>query len=374
MAESRLFKPLKIGNVEVKHRIGMPSLTRLRADQDRVPTPMMKEYYAQRAAVPGTLILAEGTCVSPAACGGWPGAPGLWSRAQIAAWREITDAVHARGCFIFCQLFALGRAGQVEVAEKEGIDIIAPSALPIDENSPVPRAMSVQDIQEMTRDFAVASRNAIDAGFDGVECHGANGYLLDQFIQDTSNIRDDDYGGSVENRSRFIHEVMQAMADAVGSERVGLRLSPFSTFQGMKMKDPIPQFSDIIGKAKALKLAYLHLVESRISGSEDCHGNTESLDFAYKLWDGPLLVAGGYKAANARKLVDESYPNKDIVVMFGRYFLSNPDLVFRIKEGVEFNAYDRRTFYSSDPVTVGYLDYPLSAEFLARQKLSVLPA
>jgi NADPH2 dehydrogenase len=372
MAESRLFKPLKIGNVEVKHRIGMPSLTWQRATNDRVPTPLMKEYYGQRASTPGTLLITEGTLVSPSAGGGFANGPGIWSQDQVTAWRAITDEVHNKGCFIFCQLFAMGRAADVEVAKSEGISIIAPSALPMDENSPVPQAMAIQEIKQTVRDFAKASENAISAGFDGVECHIANGYLLDQFIQDVSNKRDDQYGGSVENRSRFPNEVMKAMADAVGPEAVGLRLSPWSPFQGMRMEDPIPQFTDIINKASQLNLAYLHLVESRMSGAEDWEGN-DRLDFAYKLWRGPILVAGGYKPADAQKLVDEEHPGRDIVVMFGRYFIANPDLVYRIKEGLELNAYDCKTFYISNSA-VGYLDYPLSMEYLESEKVSISSA
>ncbi|KIX00587.1 uncharacterized protein Z518_09652 [Rhinocladiella mackenziei CBS 650.93] len=368
MSESRLFKPLKIGNVEVKHRIGMAPLTRLRATDHRVPTPLMKEYYGQRASVPGTLIIAEGTFVSPSAAGGFANAPGIWSQDQIAAWRVITDEVHARGSFIFCQLFAMGRAANIEVAKREGVSIVAPSAVPIDQDSPIPRAMEIQEIQQTVYDFAEAAENAIRAGFDGVECHGANGYLLDQFTQDTSNKRDDEYGGSVENRSRLLHDVLKAMTTAVGPKRVGLRLSPWSPFQGMRMQDPIPQFTDIIHKAKRLHLAYLHLVESRVSGSEDFE-SSDRLDFAYRLWKGPLLVAGGYTPADARKLVDQEHPDKDIVVMFGRHFIANPDLVYRIQEGLELSAYDRKTFYVSCSA-VGYSDYPFSTKYLGSQKVN----
>jgi NADPH2 dehydrogenase len=363
MIQSRLFQPLKIGNVEVKHRIGMPSLTRCRATDNRVPTPLMKKYYSQRASIPGTLMIVEGTLISPSAAGGFLNGPGIWSKDQIVAWKEITDEVHAKGCFIFCQLFAMGRAANTEVAKSEGISIVAPSAIPIDENSQTPRAMAIQEIEQSVRDFATASENAISAGFDGVECHGANGYLIDQFIQDTSNQRNDLYGGSVENRSRFINEIMKAMADAVGPERVGLRLSPWSQFQGMGMTNPITQFTDIIRKASQLNLAYLHLVESRVSGAEDYSLSNERLDFAYRLWSGPILVAGGYKPVDAQRLVDEEYPDKDIVVMFGRYFIANPDLVYRIREGVALNAYDRKTFYISKS-SLGYVDYPLSMEYL----------
>jgi NADPH2 dehydrogenase len=367
MAESRLFKPLKIGNVEVKHRIGMAPLTRLRANEDRVPVPMMKEYYGQRASVPGTLIITEGTCVSPSACGGFSNAPGIWSKEQVAAWRTITDEVHRKGSFIFCQLFAMGRSATVDVAKKEGISIVGPSAIPIEEGAPIPRPMTIEEIKQSVQDFATASENAISAGFDGVECHGANGYLTDQFIQDVSNNRDDEYGGSVENRSRFIYEIMKAVVDTVGPERVGLRLSPWSRFQGMKMDNPIPQFTDIIDKANHLNLAYLHMIESRVSGSEDQNGG-EQIDFAYKLWNRPLLVAGGYKLADAQKLVDEEYPDKNIVVIFGRHFIANPDLVYRFKEGLELSAYERKTFYTSDSA-VGYVDYPFSAEYLASEKV-----
>ncbi|KAK7426685.1 hypothetical protein QQZ08_006863 [Neonectria magnoliae] len=365
MAEQRLFKPLKIGNLEVKHRIGMAPLTRLRATVDRIPVPLMKEYYGQRASVPGTLIISEGTFVSPSVCGGFPNAPGIWSKEQIAAWRTITDEVHRRGSFIFCQIFGMGRAADVELAKKEGVTIQGPSAIPIDEDSPVPQPMTVEEIKQTVQDFATAAKNAISAGFDGVECHAANGYLVDQFIQEMSNKRNDEYGGSVENRSRFINEIMKAVVDAIGPERTGLRLSPWSSFQGMKMENPIPQFSDIIDKASQAKLAYLHLIESRVSGSDDCEGS-EGLDFAYKLWNGPLLVGGGYKLADAQKLVDEQYPDKDIVVMFGRHFISNPDLVYRFKEGLKLGAYNRKAFYTSNS-PVGYVDYPFSAEYLATQ-------
>lgn len=365
MAEQRLFKPLKIGNMELKHRIGMAPLTRLRANDDHVPVPLMKEYYGQRAAMPGTLIIAEGTFISPSACGGFENAPGIWSEEQVTAWRTITDEVHRKGCFIFCQLFGMGRAANVEVARKEGVSIVGPSAIPIDEGSPVPRPLTIKEIKQTVQDFAAASENAIAAGFDGVECHGANGYLVDQFIQDLSNKRDDEYGGSVENRSRFINEIMKAVVDAVGAERVGLRLSPWSPFQGMRMANPIPQFTDIIDKANRLNLAYLHLVESRVSGSEDYEGS-ERLDFAYDLWSGPLLVAGGYEPANAQRLVDEEYPDNNIVVMFGRCFISNPDLVYRIKKDLELSLYQRNTFYIINSA-VGYVDYTFSAEYLSSE-------
>jgi NADPH2 dehydrogenase len=366
--QSRLFKPLKIGDMDIQHRIGMAPLTRCRANHDRVPTPLMKEYYAQRCAVPGTLIISEGTFVS-ASCGGFPSAPGIWREDQVAAWKTITDEVHSRGCFMFCQIFAMGRAADFEVARKEGTQIIAPSAIPIEEGAAVPRAMTIDEIQQIVLDFIEASKNAIRAGFDGVEIHGANGYLLDQFIQDVSNKRRDDYGGSVENRSRLLDEVIKAVVGAIGPKRVGLRLSPWSTFQGMRMDDPVPQFTDVIKKASQSDIAYLHLVESRTSGATDSDAQ-DRLDFAYDLWNGPLLVAGGYTPLEAQKLVDESYPEKDIIVIFGRFFISNPDLIFRVKEGLKLSPYNRETFYALQSA-VGYVDYPLSKEYLlGRQEVS----
>ncbi|OQD81317.1 hypothetical protein PENANT_c028G04120 [Penicillium antarcticum] len=362
MPQSRLFKPLQIGNIEVKHRIGMAPLTRFRATEDRVPTPLMKEYYSQRAAVPGTLIISEGTFIS-ATCGGFPHAPGIWREDQVDAWRTITDEVHRKGCYIYCQLFAMGRAADVAVARKEGFPIVAPSAIPIEEGAAMPQAMTIQEIKQNIQDFIDASKNALRAGFDGVEIHGANGYLLDQFIQDVSNKRDDEYGGSVVNRSRLLNEVIESVVNAIGSERVGLRLSPWSTFQGMRMEDPIRQFRDVINNASRSDVAYLHLVESRISGSTDYDGH-DRLDFAYDLWHGTLLVAGGYTPQEAQMLVNETYPRKDIVVMFGRHFISNPDLVYRIKEGLELNVYNRESFYSFESA-LGYSDYPFGKEYLA---------
>lgn len=357
MAQSRLYTPLMIGDLEVKHRIGMAPLTRLRATEDRVPTALMKQYYGQRAVEPGTLIISEGTFVSRLG-GGFPHAPGIWREDQVAAWKTITDDVHSKGAFIYCQIFGMGRAANLETSCKEGVPILAPSAIPINDVSPMPREMTLDEIKETIQDFVKASTNAIRAGFDGVEIHVANGYLLDQFLQDVSNKRDDDYGGSIENRSRLAHEVIEAVAASIGPQRVGFRLSPWSTFQGMGMKDPIPQFTDLIAKVSQLNIAYIHLVESRIAGAEDREGS-ESIDFAYELWKGPILVAGGYTPEEARILVDERQANKDILVIFGRLFISNPDLVYRIKRGLALSAYNRETFYVPESAA-GYSDYPYS--------------
>ncbi|PTB42728.1 hypothetical protein M441DRAFT_46382 [Trichoderma asperellum CBS 433.97] len=369
MDTSNLFKPLKIGNLVVQHRIGMAPLTRLRATDDRVPLPLMAEYYGQRSAAPGTLLISEGTLISYESCGGFSNAPGIWNEKQIAGWRSVTDKVHEKGSFIFCQIFAMGRAADEELSKKDGVDILGPSPIPMDETAPIPRSMTLDEIKKTVQDFATAAQNAMLAGFDGVEVHGANGYLIDQFNQDNSNQRHDKYGGSVENRSRFIDEIMKAVVAVIGPERVGLRLSPWSLFQGMKMTNPIPQFTDIIKKASKLNLAYLHLVESRISGSHDCEGS-ETLEFAYKLWNRPLLIAGGYKLDDARKLVNK-YPYKDIVLMYGRYFIANPDLVYKVKEGLQFTDYKREMFYTGH--ALGYTDYPFSPQYLESQNAETVP-
>lgn len=364
MTNSQLFKPLKVGNVSLKHRIAMAPLTRFRADDSHVPLPLVADYYAQRASVPGTLLITEATFISPQN-GGYAKVPGIYTQAQIDGWKKVTDAVHAKGSYIYLQLWALGRVADKAQAEKEQITVKSSSAVPLSPESAQPKELTVEEIKETVQNYGQAAKNAIAAGFDGVEIHGANGYLIDQFIQDNVNKRSDSYGGSIENRSRFAIEVAQAVVDAVGAERTGIRLSPFSDFQGMKMEESkiVPQFSDVITKLHKLNLAYIHLVESRISGNADIESQ-ERLDPLINLWPGPLLVAGGFKPDSAKRLVDEEHKDRDnVVVVFGRYFISTPDLVFRVQKGIELNDYNRDTFYNAGS-PVGYVDYPFSKEFL----------
>lgn len=364
MADSRLFKPMKIGNLEIKHRIVMPAVSRMRATVDHVPTDLMLEYYTQRAAVPGTLIITESNIVS-AEHSGYTNAPGIWKPEQIAAWKKITDAVHQKGSFMFMQVMGLGRPADPSEAQKEGFTIVGPSAIPYMEGAAVPKAMTTEDVKRTIRQFQQAAKNAISAGFDGIELLAANGMLVEQFLQDVSNQRDDEYGGSVENRSRFAVEVLQAMVDAVGPKRVAMRLSPWSQYAGQGMKDPVPQYTDLVSKANQMSLAWLHVIESRIKGSDDVV-SSDKLDFIYQRWNGPVLVNGGYNGDLARKLVDEEYPERDFAVSFGRHFIANPDLVFRIKENLPLNAYNRDTFYTHE--AEGYRDYPFSKEYLETVK------
>jgi NADPH2 dehydrogenase len=361
MSESRLFQPLKLGSMELKNRVAMAPLTRFRASDDHVILPFAADYYGQRACVPGTLLITEATYISKQH-GGYPNVPGIYNQEQITAWKHVTDEVHKKGSFIYLQLWALGRVANKEFAEKTGITVKSSSATQLSDDLAVPKEMTVEEIKETVEVYAQAARNAIEAGFDGVEIHGANGYLVDQFLQDVCNKRADNYGGSVENRSRFAVEVTQAVVNAIGADKTGIRLSPFSEFQGMKMKDPLPQFSDVIRKLNTFNLAYIHLTESRVSGNADTEGYA-SLDPLLSLYtSGPILIAGGFTPGSAKTLVDQEHKDRDIIVVFGRYFISTPDLVFRLKKGIELNPYDRDSFYTSKSEK-GYTDYPYSEEF-----------
>ena len=364
MSDSRLFTPLRIGRNDLKHRMVMAPLTRYRADDSHVPLPFVKEYYAQRASVPGTLLITEATFITPQA-GGYANVPGIWSPQQISAWTEVTKAVHEKGSFIYLQLWALGRTADPANLKAEGnFELVSSSASPLEGHGPhPPRALTVTEIQQWVKDYAQAAKNAIEAGFDGVELHGANGYLIDQFTQDMVNHRTDEYGGSIENRSRFGLEATKAVVDAIGADRTGIRLSMWSTFQGMRMKDPVPQFTHLIEGLKSLGLSYLHVVESRISGNADVEA-TEKIDFAIDIWGktSPVLIAGGFKPDSATRAVDAEYENHDIAIVFGRLFIPNPDLPFRIKEGIQLTPYNRELFYNKTQEH-GYTDYPFSAEF-----------
>ncbi|KFY10208.1 hypothetical protein V492_05137 [Pseudogymnoascus sp. VKM F-4246] len=337
-------------------------MTRLRADADNVQLPMATSYYEQRASVPGTLIITEATQIS-AAQGGVPNGPGIWSEAQIESWREITKAVHSKGSFIFLQLIALGRAADVATLTEGGYELLSPSPIPMEQGVNVPKALSEEQITDIIGNYATAAKNAIAAGFDGVEVHGANGYLVDQFLHDVSNQRTDQWGGSVANRARFGIEVAKALVGAVGADHVGFRVSPWNTWQGMDMADPVPQFSYLVERLKDLKLAYLHVIESRVINNVDCE-KTKGIEFLLKIWGdtSPALVAGGYNPDNTSHAIDEEYKNNEVAVVFGRHFLANPDLPFRLKNRIPLNKYDRSTFYAPEQPN-GYVDYSFSPEF-----------
>jgi NADPH2 dehydrogenase len=368
----KLFKSLKVGSLTLSHRIALCPLTRFRADEKNVPIlPIVKEYYEQRASVPGTLLITEATFISPQA-GGYPNVPGTWNDDQVRAWKEVTDAVHAKGSFIYLQLWALGRLAQPDVLAKTGHKLVSSSSIAVGPDQPAPHALTEAEIEAYILDYVHAAKNAIAAGFDGVQIHGANGYLLDQFLQDPINQRTDKWGGSIENRSRFHLETTKAVIAAVGKERVSVRLNPFTVFQpgGVRMKDPEPQFTHVIKELRALDIAFLDLIEPRIAGTgpvDGVYAEQGSLDYAIKAWgEGkPIVIAGGFTPEKANEAV-ERYANYEVVVAFGRFFISTPDLPFRIQNGIELNPYDRPTFYTHGPK--GYNDYPFSDEFIASTK------
>ncbi|TPX16263.1 uncharacterized protein E0L32_003912 [Thyridium curvatum] len=351
--------PLKIGRCTLSHRVVMAPLTRLRASDEHVPEDMVLEYYSQRASVPGTLLITEACFISAKSRGRDENAPGIYSSKHIQAWKKITDEVHRKGSYIFMQLWHVGRAARQHALDKAGLEMVSSSSTPISDDHPTPRQMTIEEIKECIDDFAQAAKNAIAAGFDGVEVHAANGYLIDQFTQDTCNRRTDEWGGSIENRSRFCFEVVKAVCEAIEPDRTAVRLSPFSTFQGMRMADPVPQFSDLISRLRVFPLAYLHLVEPRIAGNADVIStDQESLDFALKTWakTGPLILAGGYTGKKANEALETRLSGESVAFAFGRHFISNPDLPFRLTNNIPLTHYERDTFYKVKSRD-GYTDY-----------------
>lgn len=356
---TRITDPLQIGRCSLNHRVVMAPMTRLRADDDHVPQDMMLEYYSQRASVPGTLLITEANFVAARARGREENAPGIYTDEHIRAWKRITEEVHRKGSYIYMQIWHVGRAARQHALDKAGLEMISSSDIPISADHPTPRPMTSEEIQGCIDDFAQAARNAVAAGFDGVEIHAANGYLIDQFTQDTCNKRTDEWGGSIENRSRFCVEITKAVCNAIEADRVGVRLSLFSDFQGMRMDDPIPQFTDLISRLRVFGLAYLHLIEPRVSGNADrASADVESLDFALEAWAkaGPVILAGGYTGKKADEALQTKLKDQPVAFAFGRHFISNPDLPFRIFNDVGLTHYQRDTFYKVKSKD-GYVDY-----------------
>ncbi|EPQ51259.1 FMN-linked oxidoreductase [Gloeophyllum trabeum ATCC 11539] len=358
----KLFQPVQVGNLTLKHHIVLAPLTRFRADDTHVHGKLAVEYYAQRASMPGTLLITEGTFIA-AKAGGMPNVPGIWNDEQIAAWKEVVHAVHARGCYIYLQLWALGRRAKPQVLAKEGIhdSYVSSSSIPEPGATASPRSLTISEIKEYVQLYATAAFNAVHkAGFDGVEIHGAGGYLPDQFLQDVCNQREDEYGGSLENRCRFSLEVVKAVADAVGEAKTGFRISPWGRFGGMREKDPKATFSYFLRRLRDLhpSLAYLHMIEPRTDGPMTVKDMPEgdSNDFVREIWaPRPIVSAGGYTKESALEAA-EKY---GYLVAFGRYFIANPDLPQRILQDIPWTRYDRKTFYI--PKTPrGYIDYPFA--------------
>ncbi|KZT25930.1 FMN-linked oxidoreductase [Neolentinus lepideus HHB14362 ss-1] len=359
---NKLFQPVQVGDVTLKHRIVLAPLTRYRADDDHVHGKLAVEYYAQRASFPGTLLITEGTFIA-AKAGGMSNVPGIWNDEQIAGWREVVTAVHARGCYIYLQLWALGRRARPEVLAQEGIQdaYVSSSDIPEPGAEKRPRPLTIPEIKEYVQLYATAASNAVHkAGFDGVEIHGAGGYLPDQFLQDVCNKRSDEYGGSVENRCRFSLEMVKAVSSAVGESKLGFRISPWGRFGGMREKDPKATFSYFLRRLRDLhpNLAYIHIMEPRIDGPVTVKKVTEgdSNEFIREIWERtPIISSGGY----TRDMAYEAAEKYGYLVAFGRYFIANPDLPKKIAEDIPWTKYDRKTFYTpKDPA--GYTDYPFA--------------
>lgn len=359
MADERapnLFTPFRLGPYELRNRVVMAPMTRSRAGAGNVPTAMMSEYYAQRAGA--GLIVTEGAQVSPEGVG-YPDTPGIHTDAQVEGWRPVTEAVHARGGRIFLQLWHVGRVSHPGL-QPGGTLPVAPSAIGIEGEKlytsaglvpyVTPRALETGEIAGIVEQFADGARRAYRAGFDGVELHGANGYLIDQFLRDGSNHRADRYGGTPEHRARFLSEVTAAVVDVWGAERVGVRLSPLAPTNGMRDSDPVSTFSAAAHALARFGLAYLHVVEP--VGSQASGGRiTPVLKAVFR---GPVVANGGYgaKTGNAAIAVRQAD-----LVSFGTPFLANPDLPERLRTGAPLNAPDRATFYGGDER--GYTDYPV---------------
>ncbi|KIY65229.1 FMN-linked oxidoreductase [Cylindrobasidium torrendii FP15055 ss-10] len=363
MSTPKLFQPLRVGQMELAHRVVHAPLTRLRSDDSFAPLPHVKEYYAQRASIPGTFLITEAVSIAPKA-NGYPNFPEIFSDEQIAAWKDVATAVHAKGSYIFLQITALGRVA-VETyvkARDPSFDVVSASAIAISNESTTPREMTEAEVKEFIELYGRAAENAVlNAGFDGVEIHGANGNLIDQFTQDLSNKRTAHYGGSVENRCRFALEVAERVARGIGQDRVGFRISPWNKGQGLGMPDPKPTYAYLVTELKTRlpNLAYLHAVEARVDqgGVDQEVPEDRTLDFVRDAWaPKTLVVAGGYKRENGIEAAE-----KGSLVAYGRWFISNPDLPKRLEQNIPLTKYDRATFYLPGETSgMGYTDYPFA--------------
>jgi len=360
-----LFSSIQIGPYTLKHRVVMAPLTRMRSSIGDIPNDLMAEYYSQRA-TDGGLIISEATPVSLYGRA-YAGAPNILNQEQVDGWKKITSAVHAKGGRIFLQLWHVGRQSHPSL-QPDGGTPLAPSAIQAEGHAyaadgPVefsmPRALKLDEIPGIVEEFRLGAERALKAGFDGVELHGANGYLPDQFLQDGSNRRDDSYGGSIANRSRFFLEVTAALVSVWGKGRVGVRISPSGTYGSMYDSNPQATFGYLVEQLNQFNLAYLHVVEPRIKGTETIDEQAEPVAVRHlrSIFKGPLIAAGGFDRLSAENLLASGDAD---MVAFGRHFISNPDLPRRLRDDIPLNKYDRDTFYGGD--ARGYTDYTFASE------------
>ncbi|XP_060197888.1 12-oxophytodienoate reductase 1-like [Lycium barbarum] len=357
--EIPLLTPSKMGNFQLSHRVVLAPLTRQRS-YGNVPQPHAILYYSQRTTKGGFLI-AEATGVSDTAHG-YQDTPGIWTKEQVEAWKPIVSAVHAKGGIFFCQLWHTGRVSSKDFqpngqAPISSTDKTLKPQISTDDGAvaqfPPPRQLMTDEIPQIVNDFRIAARNAVEAGFDGVEIHGAHGYLIDQFRKDQINDRTDQYGGSLENRCRFALEVVEAVVNEIGSDRVGVRLSPFANYLDSGDSNPSALGLYMVESLNKYGIAYCHMVEPRMKTVGEKVECPESLVPMREAFKGTFVVAGGYDRGDGNKAVDEDRAD---LVAYGRLFIANPDLPRRFELNAPLNKYNRDTFYTSDP-HVGYTDY-----------------
>jgi len=365
-----LFDPTRAGDIALANRIVLAPLTRNRAP-DAIPTALMAEYYAQRAS--GGLLVTEATAISHQGQG-YADVPGLYGSEQLDGWKQVTRAVHEAGGKIVVQLWHVGRVSHTEL-QPDGGQPVAPSAITaktktvlLKDGAPTfvatsePRALKAQELPGIVHTYQVAARNAVEtAGFDGVEIHGANGYLLDQFLKNGSNRRTDDYGGSIENRARLLLEVTRAVTSAIGGGRTGIRLSPVTPANDVHDTDPQPLFDYVVRQLATLNLAYIHIIEGATGGPREIADRPfdyAALKTAYREagGQGAWMVNNGYDQALARQAVADGAD----LVAFGKPYIANPDLVERLRRNAPLNLPDQATFYGGG--AKGYTDYPVLAD------------
>ena len=360
---AKLFDTLDLGAIQLPNRIIMAPLTRARSNREAIPNGLMAEYYSQRAGA--GLIITEATGISREGLG-WPNAPGLWNDTQVEGWMQVTDSVHDAGGRIVAQQWEMGRLVHPDLGGGKPVSSSATTAPDYahtyEGKKPYveARAASLDDIRRIIDDYASAARNAIRAGFDGVQIHGANGYLVDQFLRDSTNLRDDDYGGSIDNRIRFATEVLQAVGAEIGMERVGIRFSPNIYSQGVEDSDPEALFLALARRLEELKVPWIELREPRLPTSAGIIPTAPVSPAMRPLYSGKIVINSDSNWCDAhRRMMD----GKADAVSIGRLFIANPDLVRRIATGAPLNEGDPSTYYSGD--ARGYVDYPLMDEAAA---------
>jgi len=370
----KLFTPVHLGSLNLKHRVVMAPLTRSRSEQPGgIPGDMMVRYYSDRTS-DGGLIVGEATNISLTARG-WFGAPGLYTDQQVEGWKRVVRAIHAKNGFVFAQLWHTGRSSHSDIQDgstpvSASVDasywedpnhlVSAPSGWV----QPSPhRALDISEIPGIVEDYRKAAVHAKAAGFDGVELHAGNGYLLDQFLQDGSNKRTDSYGGSIENRARFLLEAVEAVTSVWGGDRVAVRIAPAGTWNHMRDSNPTALFTYVAEQLNRFGLAYLHIIEPRVKGNVtiDKGQGPIAAEQLRKVFKGKIIAAGGFEPETAESAIESGVAD---AVAFGRHFVANPDLPLRIREGLVLTPYDRDTFYTFD--SVGYNDYPFVNELASR--------